>query len=154
MTAAAAPDTIDLAAGDAFVNRWIGAPFQWDGRSPAGADCWGLAWCWHRDVLGVILPDWIKGARGRGWIWRTLADERAGPAWRRLEAPANGCIVVTLPAARPAHVGIFWRGGVLHAQEPDGAQWNPLALFALAHPGHEFGRYQPAARKPATRGAP
>jgi cell wall-associated NlpC family hydrolase len=148
MNAPMMPDPIDQAAGDAFVNRWIGAPFAWDGRSPAGVDCWGLAWCWHRDVLGVQLPDWIKGKRGRGWIWRTLADERAGAAWHRLEAPEPGCIVLTLPGARPAHVGIFWRGGILHAAEGVGTAWNPLALFSLAHPGHEFGRYQPGAPMP------
>jgi cell wall-associated NlpC family hydrolase len=133
---------LDHAAGDAFVNAWVGVPFKWDGRDRTGVDCWGLAWLWHRDVLGIALPDWVKGEHGLGWVRRTLAAEHAA-RWRRLAEGEPGCIVLTLPSTRPAHVGIFWRGGVLHAEEGAGVQWNPLALFAMAHPGHEFGRYQP-----------
>jgi cell wall-associated NlpC family hydrolase len=128
--------------GDEFVNAWIGAPFAWDGRTTAGVDCWGLVWRWHADVAGIQLPDWIKGAHNRGWMLRTFAAERESH-WQTLDEPEPGCIVLAVPAGRPAHVGIFWRGGVVHAAEGPGVIWQPLAHFALAYPGHEFGRYAP-----------
>jgi cell wall-associated NlpC family hydrolase len=136
-----------LADADAFVNGWIGTPFAWDGRDQRGVDCWGLVWRWHRDVLGIDLPDWVKGQKNRAWVLRTIAAEHESH-WQRLASPAPGCIVLSMPASRPAHVGIFWRGGVLEADEPAGVTWNPLALFALMHPGHEFGRYDAHGRRP------
>jgi hypothetical protein len=125
---------------DDFVNNWIGAPFRWDGRSREGVDCWGLVWLWHRDCLGLALPDWIKGNRSRGWAHRIIAEEHAAH-WHKLDKPEPHAIVLTLPAARPAHLGIFWRGGVLHADERAGVVWHALARFAARNPRYELGRY-------------
>jgi cell wall-associated NlpC family hydrolase len=130
--------------GDEFVNAWIGTPFAWDGRTQAGVDCWGLVWRFHADCLDLELPDWIKGARNRGWLLTTFAAERESH-WQALADPEPGCIVLAMPAGRPAHVGIFWRGGVLHAAEGAGVIWQPLPAFALVNGAHEFGRYQPDA---------
>jgi hypothetical protein len=133
---------------DRFVNQWIGTPFRWDGRSLEGVDCWGLVWCWHHDVLGIVLPDWIKGERSRGWCHRLMAEEHA-EHWTALEGPRDHAIVLTMPASRPAHLGMMWRGGVLHADEAAGVVWHPLARYRIAHRSLEFGRYTAPARRHA-----
>ncbi len=129
--------------GDSFANAWIGRPFVWDGRTERGVDCWGLVWRLHFDCLGIELPDWHKGAQNRGWIARTLAAERESPRWQSLDGPEPGCMVLALPAGRPAHVGIFWRGRVLHADLNRGVIFERACEFAILHPGHEWGRYLP-----------
>lgn len=125
------------ARGDAFLSDWQGAPFLWDGRSPAGVDCWGVVVRFHADVKGQALPDWARGDHGRAWIARTIAGE-AKTHWRPLDTPQDGAIVKAL-----AHVGIYWRGGVLHASDHAGVIWERWADFALQYPGAEFGVYVP-----------
>jgi cell wall-associated NlpC family hydrolase len=125
--------------GDDFANAWIGTPFLWDGRGRDGVDCWGLVVAWHADVANVALPDWVRGARNRAAVVRLFAAGHVSH-WHRLDAPSPGCIVLA-PVVRPAHVGIYWRGGVLHAADGAGVVWHPLARFAIAHPAHQYGLY-------------
>lgn len=139
--ASLAPTLSPILSGDDFVNQWVGVPFAWDGRTLRGVDCWGLVWRWHRDVAGIELPDWVKGARHLRWVWATLDEERANH-WAPLEGPVDGCIVLCLAARRAHHVGIAWRGGVLHAAAgSSGVAWQAAHLFALNYPRLEFGRY-------------
>lgn len=126
---------------DLFCNAWIGTRFQFDGRDRGGVDCWGLAWRFYRDCLGVILPDWTKGQNGEAWITETIAGEMVS-GWRELPEPVDTCLVITAPAKRPAHVGVFWRGGVLHAQRGRGVVWEALGRFQQAYPAHHFGTYE------------
>jgi cell wall-associated NlpC family hydrolase len=135
----------NLVTPEAFANAWIGTRFAWDGRDRKGVDCWGLVWCFHRDCLGLELPDWTKGTQNRAWVLRTLAAEHESH-WARLASPEPGCIVLSMPSTRPAHVGIFLRGGIMHAEEREGVIWQAMPLFAFAHPSHEFGRYDAAGR--------
>jgi cell wall-associated NlpC family hydrolase len=131
------PGTVDP---DAFVNAYVGVPFRWDGRDRRGVDCWGLAVLFYRDVLGVALPDWHKGDNGRDWINATIAAERSDN-WRKLDEPRDGCLVLVAPGGRPGHIGIFHRGGVLHAQHARGVVWEARSRFALLFPSLEFGEY-------------
>lgn len=123
--------------GDAFAEAWQGVPFQWDGRTREGVDCWGLVVIFHRTVRGQVLPDWARRGQARSWIARTIAGE-ARAHWRALPAPADGCI-----AKAAAHVGIVWRGGVLHAAEGRGVVIDRLPDFVRAHPSCEFGEFVP-----------
>lgn len=140
------------ALGDQFADAWLGVPFQWDGRDPGGVDCWGLVWLFHFHVLGQIMPDWRRGDHGRAWIAATIAGEQL-QHWRALPRPHDGCITVAkaaapkrsdgTPRALPRHVGIFWRGSILHAAEGKGVVLERLAEFTLRNPAHEFGEYVP-----------
>ena len=145
--------TLDRAArarGDDFVSAWLGVPFAWDGRSRDGVDCWGLLMLFHAEVFRLALPDWRRGDHGRAWIAATIA-EQAKSHWRGLERPHDGAIVMALagaspslpgdPRAAPRHVGIYWRGGVLHATDTRGVILERLAEFGACYPRHEFGDY-------------
>lgn len=129
----ALPDLLQL--GDDFAARWAGVPFQWGGRTRAGVDCWGLVLAFHADVKREALPDWARPAKARSWVARTLAGA-VPDHWRPLPSPADGCIVKAL-----AHVGIYWRGGVLHATETQGVVDERLQDFLLVYPSAEFGEF-------------
>lgn len=130
-------------AGDAFVARWQGVAFEIDARGPDAIDCWGLACAWVRDVLHQpALPDWRAGDHGRAWIAQTMERE-ARAHWRPCP-PRDGCLVIALRARAPNHIGIVWRGSVLHADEGRGQViLERLADFAQLHPTHSFGDYVP-----------
>lgn len=123
--------------GDLFAEAWRGVPFRWDGRSQAGVDCWGLVMLFHEIVKGEALPDWARRGEARGWIARTIAGETRSH-WQGLPGPADGCIVKAL-----AHVGIYWRGDVLHADEARGVVLERLGEFLVHYPGAEFGEFLP-----------
>lgn len=132
-----------LQLGDAFVDTWQGAPFEWDGRTRHGVDCWGLAIQFYAAVHARQLPDWRRRAQGRAWIARTISGEAASH-WFPLESPRDGCLVLSRSQpAIPHHFGIFWRGSVLHAAEGRGVILERLADFTALHPTHEFGEYVP-----------
>jgi cell wall-associated NlpC family hydrolase len=135
MTKAVAP--IDLQRGDAFAQAWLGRPFQWDGRSPVGVDCWGLVVKFYQEVRGETLPDWAGRRGGSAWVQRAIAGE-ARDHWRPLDQPTDGCMVKCL-----AHVGIYWRGDVLHSTLGAGVVLQRLAGFCDVHPGCEFGEFVP-----------
>lgn len=122
--------------GDSFVDLWQGAPFQWDGRTLAGVDCWGLVVMFHAMVKGQHLPDWARRGEARAWVRRMIADKQKDH-WAALAQPVDGCI-----AKAPSHVGICWRGGVLHADETRGVIFERLADFIQANPALEFGEFR------------
>ena len=129
--------------GDAFVTRWQGLPFQLDARGPDAVDCWGLAMAWVSDVLRQpALPDWRVADHGRAWIAQTMTQE-ARTHWRPCP-PRDGCLVLAIRFRAPNHIGIVWRGSVLHADECRGEViLERLADFQQLHPRHSFGDYVP-----------
>jgi cell wall-associated NlpC family hydrolase len=135
------PGTVDP---DAFVNAWVGTPFAWDGRTRAGVDCWGLVWRFYFDVLGVRLPDWSCGDRGLAFA-QAIADalfaEQVRDHWRAFDQPRDFAIVLCPQGRQAAHVGVFWRGGVLHCRRGKGALWEALGRFRQGHPDCQFGEY-------------
>lgn len=131
------PGTVDP---DAFANAWVGVPFKWDGRDPRGVDCWGLVWRFYRDCLGETLPDWTKGDNGQAWIDATFAAELA-EHWQPLPEPRDFALAICPAGRRPAHVGIWWRGGVLHSKAGRGVVWEAGGVFCQAYPGTQAGLY-------------
>lgn len=123
---------------DAWVNRWIGAPFAHDGRTTAGVDCYGLVVRFYADLFGIILPDW-RGNGARGWIITTIAAERA-KRWRTLAEAADPCLALVHRRAidRPHHMGIHWRAHIVHAVE-SGVKADPAEAFARHFGAPEYG---------------
>lgn len=129
--------------GDAFVAGWQGVPFAWDGRGIDGIDCWGLVVGFHAEVLRQVLPDWRRGANGRAWIAETLAREAASH-FQPVTNPRDGCIALARRFRAPHHVGIVWRGSVLHACETRGAVvLERVTDFVTLNPTTAFGAYRP-----------
>lgn len=132
-----------LQLGDGFVDAWLGVPFRWDGRDRHGVDCWGLAVKFFAAVHARDLPDWRRRDASRAWIARTMAGE-AREHWAPLAGPQNGCLVMARAGGiAPHHVGMFWRGSILHAAEGRGVILDRAVDFDTLHPGAEFGDYVP-----------
>lgn len=133
---ALAPDV--LARGDAFVDRWLGACFTWNGRTRSGGvDCYGLALAFAREVLGLELPDWRRGDHCRSFVAALMTREAAHYPEHR--EPADGRLVVARAADEGArHLGVCWRGRVLHADERRGVVLERLAEFAAQHPRRSY----------------
>lgn len=125
---------------DAFANSWVGTPFRWDGRDRKGVDCWGLVWRFYFDCLGVTLPDWTVGDLGADYIDGLVTGQLADH-WRDIDPPGNFALVVCPQGRRPAHVGVIWRGGVLHSLQGRGVVWEALGRFRQAYPNARFGEY-------------
>ena len=43
----------------AWSNKWVGTPHEELGRTPDGADCWGLACIVYREELNITLPQYL-----------------------------------------------------------------------------------------------
>jgi len=131
------PGTVDP---DVFVNAWVGTPFKWDGRDRAGVDCWGLVWRFYFDVLGVSLPDWTVGDGGQAFA-NALFVAQVQDHWNPFAEPRDFALVLCPQGRSAAHVGVFWRGGVVHSQSGKGVVWEALGRFKQGHPTAQFGEY-------------
>lgn len=95
--------------------RLIGRPYSAGGNGPEAFDCYGLAAHVLREIFGVDLPARSVGA---------LSDYRA---WRRIEVPVDGALVM-MDHARGRHVGVYLaeERGVIHALEECGVVFDDL----------------------------
>jgi cell wall-associated NlpC family hydrolase len=120
---------------DEWVNRWIGARHAYDGRTDAGIDCYGLVVRFYAEIYGIELPDWTADALRSGQ-WEAERQRR----WLALDLPVDPCIaIVRRRATLPSHVGIYWRGRIVHAVERGGVQADTVATFIRAIGRPEYG---------------
>jgi cell wall-associated NlpC family hydrolase len=89
-------------------DKYIGIPFEHNGRTYAGCDCWGLVRCVYHDLLGIGLPvldgallDNSKESAER--VSRIVREET--PKWERTDDP-QPLDVVLLRVGRNHHVGV------------------------------------------------
>lgn len=99
--------------------RWIGIPYRSRGDDFSGCDCWGLAWLFHKEVLGQEIPRYAgyEDAAGediperirQGWAgWQPVA----------LSETRIGDILALRIGRQPVHVGIVIdRAWMLHILE-------------------------------------
>jgi cell wall-associated NlpC family hydrolase len=130
-------------------DRFLTVPFLSRGRSYDGADCWGLVWLYHRDMLGIGIDDWAEvPARSLRRISRLIAEHKR--AWRVVTEPRDGDVVVmrSLSAGGPitdTHVGVVVnRRFVLHTEEQTGARLERLSAPHVAARIMEFRRHPSA----------
>lgn len=92
-------------------NRFVGLPWQSGGRSFAGVDCYGLVWLFYREELGVTLRSYAEAYSDAGDYARAGALVYAGiEAWRQIESPEPGSVILMRRGGHPAHVGIYVPG--------------------------------------------
>lgn len=72
----------------------VGVPYVDYGRDPqTGLDCWGLAMEMYRR-RGISLPNNPYNPRDFKLISKQFEAQRDTAHWKKLEAPAIGCLVV------------------------------------------------------------
>jgi len=113
-----------------FVNNLIGRPYKPGATGPDAFDCYGLTRLvqsvgWGRDLPDIVVPE-IDDRR----IFIALFRQHAGDhRWRQVERFGHGTIVTMARHDNALHVGTyldFDGGGVLHALERPGVQFDPL----------------------------
>ncbi len=98
--------------------RWLGVPFQHQGRTKFGVDCVGLVLC----VRHALSP-WPEGlAETRAYRRRVstpILKERAEFYGERVQTPAAGVIaLIQWPGnADPTHIAILTGSTVIHSYE-------------------------------------
>ncbi|TNE60818.1 MAG: hypothetical protein EP335_17415 [Alphaproteobacteria bacterium] len=99
---------------------WLGIPFVPDGRDRQGADCYGLVWLFHAEVLGIrlprlqgLVPD-VENPRTAGAVMTAEAER---PTWRQVAAPRFGDILAFGTPTLFYHVGLYLAPGrMLHTR--------------------------------------
>ena len=91
-------------------NKYIGLPYQENGRTVDGVDCWGLARLFYKQELSIDLPDYSDLYVG-SW------DEQVSKlinyhkdSWQQVSKPDLGDLCLFNIYGEPAHIGIYcWR---------------------------------------------
>lgn len=99
-------------------NKYIGLPYQNNGRTTSGVDCWGLACIFYRDELGIELPSYSH-------LYSTASDPEVVEAikthqdnWLPTSEARPGDLCLFNIYGEPAHVGIYVGDShFLHARE-------------------------------------
>lgn len=93
----------------AWSDEYTGIPFRADGRTRDGLDCWGLVVTVYRERLGIALPE-FPGAypdESQESLRHAAGVARAErERWRRVDAPAEGDVVLLRLQGLPCHVGV------------------------------------------------
>lgn len=123
-------------AGDiSWINGYIGIPYRRGGRNYDGVDCYGLVRLVYDVEHGIQLPDWLSG--------EVDVREPCRGKWTPTVTPVDGNFVVCPNPMGPHHMGLYYAGGVLHAEHRHGVIYQPIARFRQVHFSVEFGAWTP-----------
>ena len=127
----------------AWLNSYIGLPYEKAGRSAHGVDCYGLLCLVYEQRHGITLPDWHHDkmkVKARSHVIESVLH---GGTWTETEEPQEGGIVVAYKGRPALHLGLTFAGSVLHAFEYSGVIYEPLHRFAERYTRLEFGTWSP-----------
>lgn len=126
-----------MIAPQSFINRHVGTKYLVGGSGPEGMDCYGLVFAWFRDVKGIILPMWAWDGTPR--MGARMMVEARKKQFREIEQPEDGCIVAVINTKLPHHVGIYYKGSVIHSARSHGVILESMSRFKLSNPNLIFG---------------
>lgn len=127
-------------------DKFVGIPFESQGRDYSGCDCWGLVWLWYRDVLGVHLQTFEDVQACKLREVSTLITKHKSE-WDSVGAPGNNDVVLmrTMNGDRSrlvAHVGLVVnRNMVLHIEQPYGSRLERIDAPHVRSRIMEYRRY-------------
>ena len=119
---------------------YIGIPFVDGGRDRRGCDCWGLVRMVLAEQAGIDLPTYGDiSATELLAISRTVRGAiSTDEVWRRVDVPRDLDVVVMRQRAdverTPYHLGIVWKGRLLHTATGVDSHTVPLTPGPIATP--------------------
>lgn len=126
------------------MRRFIGIPFR-DGKNCyQGANCYGLAQLFYRDIMEIDIPDLHTHSDHSNRVWATYLKE-ISEHWDNVESPEFGDIVAMAQnVAHPRivqHVGIYiGEGKVLHTLSNIGS--HIVTLESVKHSVRGYHRWR------------
>lgn len=109
------------------MDKYISIPYKDNGRGVEGLDCYGLVWKILKEVFNKEIPK-LDGVY-TGDSVNALKKHRALVPAEQVEAPVDGDIVLIYVKGRPAHVGIYLGGKVLHTTSLRGCVYEPVEKY-------------------------
>ena len=118
------------------VNALIGLPYRLGAIGPDAYDCYGLtrhiqSVGWARDLPDVSVPDVDDRRIFVALVRQHIGDHR----WHQVDRPRHGSVVTMARHDNALHVGTYLAldgGGVLHALEKPGVQFDPIFCLQAA----------------------
>jgi cell wall-associated NlpC family hydrolase len=98
-----------------MINDYIGIPYQPNGRTRSGADCWGLVVMVLREEYGVHVPA-LTGEYShadKGELERFIDEAKATVRAVPVDAPDPGDLAVLRYRGKATHVGVYVGEGLL-----------------------------------------
>lgn len=100
-----------------------------NGRNYPFLDCWGLIVDFYKNMLGVELNEYTD--LDAGSMSRGLAYERSAGRFEEVKEPQDGDVIAFFVRGRLFHVGVFWRGKILHTSQQKNCRYEKLPETAL-----------------------
>ena len=88
-------------------DKYIGLPYQENGRTWQGVDCWGLARLFYKDEFDVDLPDYSDLYTGSWDEQVTKLINAHKDTWIETQEPNIGDLCLFNIYGEPAHVGVY-----------------------------------------------
>jgi cell wall-associated NlpC family hydrolase len=109
---------VGLMKPDKLIEHLLAVPYKAGEGNFSGADCWGVVELWYRFILGQELADRANNSAGHEGL---NAGFEQATQWKTIEEPEDNCLVIMRTGRLFAgHVGVFYKGSVLHSDERHG----------------------------------
>lgn len=95
-----------------------------NGRRFPYLDCWGLVVDFYREILGIELneyTDLTSETMSRGFLY-----EREAGRFIETKEPADGDLIAFFFRGKLFHVGIYWKGRILHTSQQKNCRYEQL----------------------------
>lgn len=100
-----------------------------NGRNYPYLDCWGLIVDFYKNVLNIELNEYTD--LDAGSMSRGLAYERNAGRFEEVKEPQDGDVIAFFIRGRLFHVGVFWRGKILHTSQQKNCRYEKLPETTL-----------------------
>lgn len=98
-----------------MINKYIGVPYLFNGRTMQGLDCWGLVELAMAELRGVQLPVWSAVSDNPKDVDQAIRQAKKHPVVTLVAAQQDYDIVVFKRRLIAYHVGLYFKGKVVHA---------------------------------------
>jgi len=90
-----------------WVKKYIGIPFEYQGSSFEGADCYGLVHLVYKEEFGIKLPSFVYSNKPTEMeLWTLFMEEITGSRWTPSYEAKLGSIIILKLKGLPIHCGL------------------------------------------------
>lgn len=87
--------------------KYIGLPFEEQGRGPKGYDCWGLVRLVYEEELQILLPSWAAKGREDNYDTAKVRFDAALPKFHKLDGPEDFAMALFDSSSHVFHIGVL-----------------------------------------------